>query len=56
MLLTCKQLAMRLGISVSTVRRWTKLGLLPHYRLNRVIRYREEDVLEVFDRLSLYSG
>jgi excisionase family DNA binding protein len=46
-LLTQKEVAKRLGVSVSSVRRYTKAGLVPYVKLpSGPVRYRPEDVEE----------
>jgi excisionase family DNA binding protein len=44
-LLTARELADRLGVSVETVLRWARRGKLPAvYLSSRAIRFREDDV------------
>jgi excisionase family DNA binding protein len=43
-LLTRKQVAERLGISLPTLNLWTKEGIVPAVRLNSSVRYRMADV------------
>jgi excisionase family DNA binding protein len=44
-LMTARELAEMLRVSLSTVRRWTRSGKVPAVRLsNRAIRYRRSDV------------
>jgi len=43
-LLTRKQVAERLGISLPTLNLWTKEGIVPAVRLNSSVRYRMSDV------------
>jgi excisionase family DNA binding protein len=52
-LFTERQVADRLGISISTVRRMRRTGAGPiHFHIGRLIRYRQEDVERfIADRL-----
>jgi hypothetical protein len=44
----------RLGVSIVTVRRWTRSGLLPHYQIGRaIIRY---DLAEVIEAIGEATG
>jgi excisionase family DNA binding protein len=43
-LMTAREVADLLGVSTETVLRWTRRGELPAFRLNRAIRFREEDI------------
>jgi len=48
------EVAERLGISIVTVRRWTRSGLLPHYQIGRaIIRY---DLAEVIETIGEATG
>ncbi len=49
-LLTVKQLAPLLGISVRLVHRLTKCKLIPSIRLGRCLRYNLEQVMAAIDR------
>jgi excisionase family DNA binding protein len=49
-LLTVKQLAPLLGISVRLVHRLTKCKLIPCIRLGRCLRYNLEQVMAAIDR------
>lgn len=42
--LTAEQIAEILQVSVKTVRRLTRAGHLPHYRLGRCVRYRASEL------------
>ena len=44
-LLTRREVAEMLGISIATVHNWTKAGKIPHLKIGGVIRYVYEDVL-----------
>lgn len=43
-LMTAAELAIYLSCSLSTVRRLVASGLLPHYRLGKMVRFRRADV------------
>lgn len=45
-LLTAAELADRLALSTSTVLDWFEAGRLPGFKLGRVVRFRESEVLE----------
>jgi excisionase family DNA binding protein len=45
-LLTAAELAERLALSTSTVLDWFEAGRLPGFKLGRVVRFRESEVLE----------
>jgi len=50
-LLTTKELAARLKVGTFTVREWRRLGLItPAVHLNRVMRWRLDDVLTELER------
>jgi len=44
-LLTLQQVAEYLSVSPKTVRRWLSGKRLPHVRLGRVLRFRQDEVL-----------
>jgi excisionase family DNA binding protein len=51
-LLTVRELAERLGISVGTAYHWLSQGRLPCVRFSsRCVRFRESDVKELLDQL-----
>jgi excisionase family DNA binding protein len=43
-LLTVKDVSEILKVSQFTVKRWTRLNMIPHVRLPRHLRFRREDV------------
>ena len=44
-LLTTRQIANRLGVTVQTIRRWTRERKIPHLRVGpKVVRFKWEDV------------
>ena len=45
-LLRPDEVAKALGITTDTVYKWCSRGLLPHYRLEKCIRFKLEDVQE----------
>ena len=45
-LLTAAELAERLALSTSTVLDWFEAGRLPGFKLGRVVRFRESEVVE----------
>jgi len=45
-LLRPDEVAKALGITVDSVYKWCSRGLLPHYRLEKCIRFKLEDVQE----------
>jgi excisionase family DNA binding protein len=42
--LTIKEAAERLKVSIAAIRKYIRLGKLPHYRQNRIIRLKKSDV------------
>ncbi len=53
-LLTRKQTAQTLGISLPTLHQWTKDGKIQSYRIGKTIRYKQEDVFNALN-LQQYS-
>jgi excisionase family DNA binding protein len=49
-LLTGEEIARYLKVALVTVRIWTRRGGMPHLRMGRLIRYREEDVVAWLER------
>ena len=47
--LTIKEISEDLKVSVSTVRRWVMEGKLKTYKLGKVIRISEEDLMEFIE-------
>lgn len=45
-LLTAAEIAERLALSTATVLDWWEAGRLPGFKLGRVVRFRESEVLE----------
>lgn len=45
-LITAAELADRLALSTSTILNWFEAGRLPGFKLGRVVRFREDEVLE----------
>jgi excisionase family DNA binding protein len=43
-LLDTAAIADKLGMSVSTIRKWVHFGFIPHVKLGRAVRFREKDV------------
>ena len=43
-LLDTAAIAERLGMSVSTIRKWVHYGFIPHVKLGRAVRFREKDI------------
>jgi excisionase family DNA binding protein len=43
-LLDTAQVAKWLNIAESTVRKWVHYGFIPHVKIGRCVRYREEDI------------
>lgn len=50
-LLTISELAERLGVSVSTIRRLIRDGAIPAVRIRRAVRFRFEDVVEALSEV-----
>ena len=50
-LLTRKETAKRLGISLSTLHDYTSKGILPAYRIGNRVYYRWEDILKAAKRV-----
>lgn len=45
-LLTVQQVAELLQVKLSTIYKWTHEGSIPHLKLGRLVRFREDDILE----------
>ncbi len=45
-MLNSAEIAEKLGMSVSTIRKWVHYGFIPHVKLGRAVRFREEDIEE----------
>ena len=43
-LLTIDELAEVLTVKKSTIYQWVHLGLIPHMKVGRLLRFREEDI------------
>ncbi len=43
-LLTIDELAEVLSVKKSTIYQWVHLGLIPHIKVGRLLRFREEDI------------
>jgi excisionase family DNA binding protein len=55
-LLTAADLAERLALSTSTVLDWFEAGKLPGFKLGRVVRFRESEVLAWLERHRVGPG
>lgn len=44
---TRRELAARQKVSIETLKRWEKAGLLPFYKLGKEVRYHRDDVLRI---------
>lgn len=53
--LTRKETAKLLKISLPTLSDWTKLGLLKSYRLSKRVLYKESEVKESLEKVSLFK-
>ena len=49
-LLRPDEVAKALGITTNTVYKWCSRGLIPHFRLEKCIRFKIEDVQEFLNR------
>ena len=43
-LLDTAGVADKLGMSVSTIRKWVHYGFIPHVKLGRAVRFQEKDI------------
>ena len=43
-LITCREAAKLLGVSVETVWRWVRLGKIPAYRIGRIYRLKLSEI------------
>jgi excisionase family DNA binding protein len=43
-MLNSAEIAEKLGLSVSTIRKWVHFGFIPHVKLGRAVRFKEKDV------------
>lgn len=43
-MLNLAEIAEKLGMSVSTIRKWVHYGFIPHVKLGRALRFREKDI------------
>lgn len=50
-LLTPEEIANLLGVKLSTIYSWTHLGFIPHIKMGRLIRFREEEILKWINKL-----
>lgn len=50
-LLTRKDVSKMLQVSLVTLNEWTKHGILPAYRINTRIRYKENEVLSALNQI-----
>lgn len=48
-LVTRKETANILKISLPTLHNWTKIGLLPHYKVSSRVRYKRSEIMELFN-------
>jgi excisionase family DNA binding protein len=49
-LLTCNEVANLLGVKPSTIYQWTHQGYIPHIKLGRVVRFRQDDIAKWLDK------
>jgi excisionase family DNA binding protein len=49
-LLTPQQVADYLGVQLSTIYQWTHQGFIPHVKLGRVLRFRQDDIANWLDK------
>lgn len=52
LLLTRKQVAQMLGVSLPTLHAWTKNAILQAYRIGNKVRYKENEVLEALQTIN----
>lgn len=45
-LLTPDEMSALLGVKLSTIYQWTHIGYIPHFKLGRFVRFKENDVLQ----------
>jgi len=50
-LLTIRQLADYLNIKRSTLYAWVEQGIIPHYKMNRLIRFKKEEIDAWLERM-----
>ncbi len=43
-LLTPEEVAMLLGVKLSTIYQWTHQGFIPHVKLGKFVRFKEKDI------------
>ena len=55
-LLSKKDAAKFLQVSVRTVEQWMNRGYLPYYRIGRVVRFRKRDILDYLEHGHLLKG
>lgn len=55
-LLTRKEVTKLLGLSLPTITRYTKTGLLKGYRIGMHIRYKRKEVLEALQQISAFKN
>lgn len=53
--LTKRELIARLKISPMTLSRWMRARVIPFHRVGRIVRFREEEVIEALNRYRLAS-
>jgi len=49
-LLTAKELAVELGVKLSTVYYWTHIGYVPTVKMGRLIRFRRSSIYKWLER------
>ena len=54
-LLTRKEVSKMLGISLVTLSDWTKRGVVPAFRIESRIRYKEKDVLDSLNKVETHK-
>ena len=54
-LITRNDTAKILKISLPTLHNWTKIGLLPSYKVSSRVRYKRSEIMELFNSGDLYK-
>ena len=50
-LLTPQEIADLLGVKTSTIYQWTHQGFIPHIKLGRLVRFKEDKILTWVEKL-----
>ena len=55
-LINDKELARRIDVTTRTIKNWRDQGIIPFLRIGRRIRFREESIRKLLDKLEVGGG